>query len=211
MRIAVLGATGRTGRPFVELALAGGHEVTALVRSPHKRSLLPAGVDVVDGDATDRAALEPLVAGCAAVVDLLAPERGGLPDLRRQVVPGLVAAMRAGGVRRLVLLTGAGVRVPADTPKVADRLIVGVMRRVAAQTLEDAEQAVAALTSHDDLDWTVVRAPRLLDGDPTGRARAFPGVGRGSSTSVRRADLARWLLEEVERPAWVHQHPVVTS
>ncbi|WP_130011785.1 NAD(P)-dependent oxidoreductase [Serinicoccus sediminis] len=211
MRIAVLGATGRTGRPFVELALAGGHEVTALVRSPHKRSLLPAGVDVVDGDATDRAALEPLVAGCDAVVDLLAPERGGLPDLRRQVVPGLVAAMRAGGVRRLLLLTGAGVRVPADTPKVADRLIVGVMRRVAAQTLEDAEQAVAALTSHDDLDWTVVRAPRLLDGDPTGRARTFPGVGRGSSTSVRRADLARWLLEEVERPAWVHQHPVVTS
>ncbi len=35
-RILVLGATGGTGRPIVRQALARGHDVTALVRSPEK-------------------------------------------------------------------------------------------------------------------------------------------------------------------------------
>lgn len=209
MRIAVLGATGRTGVPLVRDALARGHDVTALVRTPTKRSLLPDDVEVVEGDATDRAALDRLVAGSDAVVDLVATERGGPSDLRRRVVPGLLDAMRSHGVDRLVFLTGAGVRVAADEPGVLDRAIVWVMRRMAADVLADGEQAAAAVAA-SDVDWTIVRAPRLTDDAPTGGARAFAGVGQGSSTRIARADLAAWMLDELERPAWVGRHPVVT-
>ncbi len=209
MRIAVVGATGRTGVPLVRDALARGHEVTALVRSPAKRSLLPDDIDVVEGDATDRAALDRLVAGTDAVVDLVATERGGPSDLRRRIVPGLLEAMRSHGVDRLVFLTGAGVRVEEDDPGVLDRVIVWVMRRLAADVLADGEQATAAVAA-SDVDWTIVRAPRLTDDEPRGGARAFAGVGQGSSTRIARADLAAWMLDELERPAWVGRHPVVT-
>jgi putative NADH-flavin reductase len=209
MKIAVLGATGRTGVPFVERAVAAGHDVTALVRTPSKRSLLPEGVTVVEGDAADADAVDQLVAGSDAVVDLIAPERGGPQDLRSRVVPRVLDAMRAHGVDRLVFLTGAGVRVEQDTPGLADRAIVWLMRRFAADALADGEQATAAVAG-SGLGWTVVRAPRLNEDEETGQARAFAGVGQGSSTRISRADLARWILEELEDPQWTHRPPVVT-
>lgn len=209
MRIAVLGATGRTGVPLVAEAVRRRHEVAALVRTPGKRALLPDGVDVVEGDATDRGALGRLVADADAVVDVIASDRGGPEDLRRRVVPQLLDAMGEHDVHRLVLLTGAGVRVEEDDPGLLDRIIVGVMRVVAAGVLEDGELATAAVAA-SDLDWTVVRAPRLTEDDPRGSARAFAGVGRGSSTRIARSDLAGWLLDELEAPAWVGRHPVVT-
>ncbi len=39
MKLLVLGASGRTGRLVVEQALAAGHTVTALVRSPEKLTI----------------------------------------------------------------------------------------------------------------------------------------------------------------------------
>lgn len=209
MRIAVLGATGRTGVPLVTDAVQRGHEVRALVRTPSKKGLLPDGIEVVEGDATDRGALDRLVVGADAVVDVIAPDRGSPKDLRRRIVPQLLDAMDQHDVDRLVFLTGAGVRVEEDEPGLFDKAIVQVMRLVASDVLEDGEQATAAVTA-SGLDWTVVRAPRLNDDDPRGVARAFPGVGQGSNTKIARADLARWLLDELEEPAWVHRHPVVT-
>ena len=209
MRIAVLGATGRTGVPLVADAVERGHQVAALVRTPSKATLLPDGVDVVEGDATDPDALDRLVADADAVVDVIAPDRGGPKDLRRRIVPQLLDAMATHQVDRLVFLTGAGVRVEDDQPGLADKAIVGLMRLAASDVLEDGEQATAAVAA-SDLDWTVVRAPRLNDDDPRGVARAFPGVGQGSSTKIARADLATWLLDELEEPSWVHRYPVVT-
>lgn len=210
MRIAVLGATGRTGVPVVEKALARGHEVAGLVRTPSKRSLLADDVVVVEGDATDADAVGRLVKGADVVVDLLAPERGGPRDLRRRVVPIVLGAMREHDVDRLVFLTGAGVRVDDDRPGLADRAIVWLMRRIAAEVLADGVEAVA-LVADSDRDWTVVRAPRLNDGTETGQRRAFPGVGMGSSTKITRADLAEWLLDEIEQPQWSGRYPVVTA
>jgi len=51
MRIAVFGATGRTGRPLVRQALDRRHDVVAFARSPSKLNAENAGVTVVEGDA----------------------------------------------------------------------------------------------------------------------------------------------------------------
>lgn len=209
MDIAVLGATGRTGVPFAIAATAAGHRVRALVRTPSKRSLLPAAVEVVEGDATDAAAVDRLVEGADAVIDLIAPERGAPDDLRRTVVEAVLDAMRRHDVTRLVLLTGAGVRVEDDEPKLLDRFIVRLMRVVAADVLADGERAVSAVRD-SDTDWTVVRAPRLTDDEGRGDATASAIVGPDSGTKVSRADLAAWLLDELEDPSWVHAFPVVT-
>ncbi|TMD53495.1 MAG: hypothetical protein E6I85_08270 [Chloroflexi bacterium] len=51
MKLVVLGATGRTGRLVVEQALAAGHTVTALVRSPEKLATSSSNLRVVAGQA----------------------------------------------------------------------------------------------------------------------------------------------------------------
>src|SRR5207302_8934392 len=55
MKLVVLGANGRTGRLVVEQALAAGHNVTALVRSPEKLTIRNSGLRIVAGGATDAA------------------------------------------------------------------------------------------------------------------------------------------------------------
>jgi putative NADH-flavin reductase len=57
MKLVILGATGATGTLVVEQALAAGHRVTALVRSPHRLTITHRNLRVVKGDATDAAAV----------------------------------------------------------------------------------------------------------------------------------------------------------
>ncbi|PSQ58127.1 NmrA family protein [Halobacteriales archaeon SW_7_71_33] len=60
-----------------------------------------------------------------------------------------------------------------------------------------------------DLDWTVVRAPRLVDGKGTGDYRAGD-VALGLE-SVARADVACFILDCLEGDLYVHAMPKVGS
>jgi putative NADH-flavin reductase len=53
MKLFVIGATGRTGQEIVQQALARGHHVTALVRSPESITVKSERLSVVKGNATD--------------------------------------------------------------------------------------------------------------------------------------------------------------
>jgi len=55
MKIVVFGASGRTGRPLVEQALAAGRHVTAFVRDPARLETRHERLTVVQGDVHDAA------------------------------------------------------------------------------------------------------------------------------------------------------------
>ena len=64
MKAMVTGGTGFVGSHLIDRLLAGGHEVTALVRSPAKAAGLEArGVRLVRGDLHDEAAIREAVRG----------------------------------------------------------------------------------------------------------------------------------------------------
>jgi putative NADH-flavin reductase len=213
MHLTVIGATGRTGVHLVTRALAQGHRVTALVRSSSRAAeLLPVATDelsVVVGDVLDPDAVGAAVEGADAVVDVSGPVKGAPSDLRQRAVGHLLDAMAAHDVKRLVFLTGAGVRIDGDEPGIADRVIVGVMKLVQGAVLADGQAAVDTIRS-SGLDWTVVRGPRLTDDDPRGSHRIAPNVGGDSSTKIARADLADAILDVVTDPATHGTAPVVS-
>jgi putative NADH-flavin reductase len=212
MELLGLGSTGRTGRLVVTVALARGHRVRALARSAQRAgALLPddPALEVVEGDLLDAASLERAVKGADAAVNAAGPVKGGPPDLQERGIGNLLAAMTSAGVGRLVTLTGAGVRDPGDQPKVADRVIRGALKLLQGRLLADSEAYVAAVRA-SDLDWTVVRAPRLTDADRRGSYRTSPVVSAETGTRIARGDLADFLLDEVEQGAHVGSMPVVS-
>lgn len=207
MRLALFGATGRTGRLVVERALAAGHELIALARAPER--LAPAErLTVVVGDATDPSAVAQTVDEADAIVSTLGHARGSPPDLLQTWARRCVQAMRKRGVRRVVVLTGAAVRAPGDQPSLPHRAARALVRLLAPTVLRDSEEMVAILRS-SGLDWTIVRAPRLTDGSLTGRWSAGPL--RSGGFRATRADVAAFMVEEAAASRWLHQLPVVTS
>lgn len=206
MRVAVLGATGATGRLLVDELVRRGHEVAALSRTATSGGT--STVRWVQGDARDPAALADLVRGADVVVSALDP-RTGDRTLHREVAPHLVAAMRAAGVRRFVGVSGAGVDVPGDRKSTRDRLISALVQRFGGEAVRDkaVEREVWAAS---DLEWTLVRPPRLVDGPASGRVE-HDAHRSPRRTALSRADLAAFVADLTERPDYVRQAPLVAA
>ena len=86
MKLSVLGAAGATGIPLVEQALAGGHSVTALVRSGQKLTITNPNLHVVEGDATDHAAVSEAMNGSDAVISVLGAKIPVITEATRAIV-----------------------------------------------------------------------------------------------------------------------------
>lgn len=208
MHLALFGGTGRTGRHVLSLALDAGHTVTALARRPSALPPRP-GLAVVAGSVTDAAAVVRTVGGADAVVMALGPTKTSPPDVMTVAARHVVDAMTAAGVRRVVSLTGAGVADPRDPGGAGPAFMRGVMRLVAAGLLRDGAGHLDALRA-SGLDWTLVRAPRLTDGPPTGRYRTGY-LAMGPAHAVARADVAAYLVHLAVDGSETGGAPMITS
>ena len=208
MKIVVSGASRGMGLKVAEQALQAGHTVTAFVRTPSKFTLQHPNLTVFQGDSMDAAAVENAIAGQDAVISALGPTRPPVPGMMETSAKNIVNAMTKHGVRRLVSTTGAGVRQPEDQPKLADHLIGFLLNLLAKSVVLDSAGNVQVIQS-SDLDWTVVRFPRLIDGDPTGKYH-FGYVSKDSSTQLRRADAAAAVLRELTEKKWIRKLPLVS-
>jgi len=187
MRIAVFGATGRTGRPLVDEALERGHEVVALVRRPAHE--LRDAVEVVTGDAREPEPVRHVVDGADAVVSVLAIEAGTDPTTELSDATRVIAeAMRDEGVRRLV--------ITANSTVFTDREVKDPFRIVA----EEHRRNVAMVRS-TTLDWTVL-APTMLRDGQTGELEVVIDA-KASGREMSRSCLASTVLDAIDRDAWV--------
>jgi putative NADH-flavin reductase len=208
MKTVVFGASRGVGLKVVEQALDAGHIVTAFVRTPAKFTLQHPNLTVCQGDSMDAAAVEKAIAGQDAVISALGPTRPPVPGMMETSAKNIVAAMKKHGVRRLVSTTGAGVRQPEDKPKLADHLIGALLKLLAKDVLLDSAANVKVI-QNSDLDWTVVRYPRLNDGAHTGKYR-LGYVSKESGTQLSRADGADFVLKELTEKKWVRKLPLVS-
>jgi putative NADH-flavin reductase len=188
MTVAIFGATGRTGRHLVEQALGAGHAVRALARDPARLDTRHERLAVIEGDVTDAARVEETVARADAVLVALGHTKTSPHDVQTVGTRNILDAMRKHGVRRIVSLTGAGVADPNDAPKLWNRAFSVLLGRLQPEVLADAERH-AALIRASDLDWVIVRVPRLTDAPGTGTYRVGY-VGKGTGPSIPRADVA---------------------
>jgi putative NADH-flavin reductase len=208
MNIIVFGASGGTGRHIVEQALEAGHKVTAFVRSPEKLDVEHTNLIVFQGDVMDTEKVEQAIAGQEAVLSALGPTRPPVPGMMETAAANIVAAMKKHGIKRIISTTGGGVRDPQDQPKLFDLLMKGLLTLLAGAVLRDSEANVNIIRG-SDLDWTIVRYPRLLDGAHIGKYRVGY-VGNDSGSQLSRADGADFVLMELEKGEYIHKMPIIS-
>lgn len=197
MKLLILGASGGVGRQLVAQAVGAGHQVTALVRDSSDWRA-PSGITTERGEVLQAGVLDRLVPGHDAVLSALGQRRVNLipwsrllspPDLMQQVVRLLIPAMESAEVRRLLVVSAAGVgdSAPAMNPAIT-ALVRSSKIGTAYADLHAMEQRLHATT----LDWTALRPVTLSNGRRTGRARIVERFGMTSVIS--RADVADWML-----------------
>ncbi|MDR2999492.1 MAG: SDR family oxidoreductase [Microbacterium sp.] len=209
MRIAVLGATGRTGRAFLT-ALSAGHEIVAYARRPDA-VVRSDGVHVVGGELDDLEAMTAALTGCDAVVVTLGVKvmRPTAPVLRT-AMPTVIAACRAAGVRRVIVLSALGAGETLAAARLPYRLIV---RTALIAPFRD-HVAGESLLVGSGLDWTTIHPGLLGDGPATadplvvdaGAAGAMPGWPH-----TERADVAAVMLRVMDDSATFGRRLLVLS
>ena len=111
----VTGATGYLGRPLVELAAARGHRVRALVR-PGSEAKVPAGVEIVRGDALSAPDLAPAMSVRDTLVHLVGtprPSPAKAQQFRDVDLVSIRAASEAAGRARIAHIVYVSVAHPA--------------------------------------------------------------------------------------------------
>lgn len=119
--VAVLGATGRTGKHIVDDLVARGHTVRGISRSASKQNPRQ-GVEWFDADVRRPKTLEESFAGADSViyavgVDFQKVDTQTLYDVYHTGVEATAMAARDAGLKRMILLSSAGRVAPEDLPE----------------------------------------------------------------------------------------------
>ncbi|HEV8277643.1 MAG TPA: NAD(P)H-binding protein [Streptosporangiaceae bacterium] len=215
MKLTIFAATGGVGRQLLEQAVADGHDVTAVARNPGK---LTRQVRTVTADlaAADPAALAPAVAGADAVLSGLGPHSNADAGIAAPGTRSIVAAMKATGVRRIVVVSAAPVGTVAspgnpDPPRhdPGDGFFMRYLfSRIAAARFGKVYDDLALMEDTlrgSGLDWTVIRPPQLTDKPLTGRYRTAVGQNLKGGLSVPRPDVAHLMLKVLDQPDTIGQ------
>ncbi|GAB4401443.1 MAG: SDR family oxidoreductase [Microscillaceae bacterium] len=208
-KIALFGGTGQTGTEFLKLALEKGYQIKALARNPEKLQGLHPNLEVVKGDILQLQEVLKTIAGCEEVVSLFGHVKGSPRWLQTNGTKNIIAAMQQHGLEKIISLSGGGLPYPEkDQPKFADQLIRIIMKIVVPKVLEDAIEHHKVL-AQSGLKWIIVRAPRLTNGAKRGVYRVG-WVGVNASMQIARADLADFILKQVEADDFLQQMPFVS-
>jgi putative NADH-flavin reductase len=205
--VLVLGASGRTGQLLVAKALAHGHEVTAFVRDPSRLAITSERLRVVQGDAREGVALEQAVRGQDAVISVLGVGDSFKPNgLIAACGPRIVSAMEREGVRRLIFTSGFGVgETYRDAP-----LPLKFFARVLLKDIYRDKAAGEVPIRASDLAWTLVYPTGMVNKPGRGNYREGERLSIRGLAFIARADVADFLLKQVEDTTYVRKNAVIS-
>lgn len=152
-KVVLIGASGFVGNAILNELLERGHKVTAIVRHPEKVKADSPLLSVIGMDVENSARLTDVCKGHDAVISAYNPGWAN-PDMYEdtlRVYPKILDAVKASGVRRLLIVGGAGslfvkpgLRL-VDTGTLPEAWLPGV-KSMAKFYLE-------TLTHEQDIDW----------------------------------------------------------
>ena len=210
MRVLIIGASKGIGLETTRRALDAGHHVRALARSAPAVSHSNPRLEMMRGDALKREDVEAALVGVEAVVQTLGV---GLRDLFRPVhlfsdaTRVLIAAMGSQGVKRLISVTGFGAGDSNESVNCLQRLPFQLVlgRAYADKSLQE------QLIKESELDWTITRPGVLTNGLRTSRHRILAEPSRWRNGIISRADVAEFLVRQIEDQTYIHKTPVLIN
>ncbi|RFM32683.1 NAD(P)-dependent oxidoreductase [Chitinophaga silvisoli] len=197
MKITIIGASGFIGGALLAEALERGHEVTAIVRNPEKITVSNPKLTVKQGDVADADKLAELIKGSEAVVSSF--NAFDTPTYMN-MIHGLVNGVRKAGIKRVLVVSGAGSLEVAPGLQLLDTPEFPAEWKGIATA---AREGFYWLREQNDLDWTAMSpAAYIFPGERTGKFRLGKDTlvtdAEGNS-KISNKDYAVALIDELEK------------
>ena len=209
MNILIVGATRGIGRQLLEQALVSGHAVTALVRNPQRLAIQHERLKVIKGDILDSDSVARAMAGQDAVCCTIGVKA---PWIRVTVfsegTKNLLQAMNKTGVKRLICVTGIGA---GDSKGHGGFLYDYIFLPLLLKPIYADKDRQESLIKASNVDWTIVRPGFLTNGPLTKNYRKLTDMTEVTAGWISRADIAHFILEELESKQYLRQTPLLTS
>jgi nucleoside-diphosphate-sugar epimerase len=205
MKIAIIGAGGRTGRVFVDIALEAGHSVVAGI---HRKNPFEAhaSLTIRPCDATDIEDVIGLIEGCDAIVSLIGHSLKSPKNVQTVAIKNIVQAMETVGCSRLVSLTGSGVREPGDTPNALDIILNASIGIIDPARIKDGIQHARELQD-SSIDWTILRVLKLTNGSSQPYGLSMTGPAK---LFAPRRDVAAAILMILDNDSFIKKLPILS-
>jgi putative NADH-flavin reductase len=207
MNILVIGGSRGIGLHVVQQTLEHGHPVTVLVRNPAALTLHHDNLRVMKGDVIDLDSVRTAIRGKTAVVFAV-----GIQQTRDPVIVfsegtrNVLSAMKEEGIKRLIAVTGIG---SGGSKGPWGLLYKTMFHLISIKTIYDDKDRQEHLIKESDTDWIIVRPAFLTDGPLTGRYRVVKQLSLPSPGRISRADVAHFVIEQLEKPSYLHEAPLL--
>jgi putative NADH-flavin reductase len=202
MKVVLYGASGMIGSRVLQELLSRGHTVTAVTRHPEK--IIVPGVRAIQGDIGDQASVALTARGAEAAVSAYAPPRAH-PESLIPATQSLLAGLAKAGVKRLIVVGGAGVLEVApglqlvDTPNFPDEW----------KGIALAHRNVLPFLKESNLDWSYQSPAALIQpGERTGKFRLGGTklvTDANGDSRISAEDYAVALVDELDQPKHLRQ------
>jgi putative NADH-flavin reductase len=193
MRVAIIAGSGGIGRWLLSIAREDGNHVKTLVRDRRKLPGDLGAIGVIEGDVRDASAVEAVVGGSDVVLSALGSDGTGPSDTREVGTLNILAAMRDQNVKRISVVSSAGVEDDPNMNFLARRVFLPLLLRNPLADCRNMERAIVAT----DMVWTIVRPGRLTDGPRTGLYRANERFVPEGGREISRADVADFMVRTI--------------
>lgn len=202
MKIAIIGATGFIGSALLQEAASRGHEITALVSNPSKVPALT-NVTASQVDVLAQDSLTAKLDGHDAVISAFSGHaQSDVLGYYTAGIRSIISATKAAGVRRLLVVGGAGTLEVAPGIQLIDTPQFPAQWKA---TAEGARQALGLLRSEQELDWTFLAPSAHLEpGERTGKFRIGKDqllLDESGQSHISVPDYAVAMIDELEHPA----------
>ena len=214
-RVCIVGASGKLGRYLVRHALDRGYAVTGVCReqSVAKLDEFAGQITLVAGATNDPDVIARAVAGCDAVLSVLAP--WGV----QQYATGTAQAVLDHAAPDARLVFSCGWHITRDGRDVYSRRLTAFVKlfgwfaRLARIADLDDQVEACRRVFDSDTRWTVVRGSDLEEGESQGLPVWARHVGDPvlASNLTRRVDFALFMIEAIDDESLVREAPAIVG
>ena len=201
--VLLIGATGFVGSAILQELVSRGHNVTALVRNPEKLQS-NANITAVKGDVANAESLTGLMKGKDAVISAYNPgwTNPNIATLIEENYPKILIAAKQSGVKRLLIVGGAGTLFCAPNLRVVDSGVIPQEIMGGVRPLGDFY--LNTLMNEKEIDWTFFSPAGAFDNDGkrTGQFRLGKDdliVDAQGNSHISVQDYAMAMVDELEQ------------